>query len=264
MKKIPGLEERLKLLEKLIEETMTGYKNDIILLQFEKDKIIKQKMKEIDAGQEKFVEQSKGLISEFKRKFKKFIASIPQNITSEEIEKEIGIKSLKDKLYEIEIYVKQKMADSIKEFENSIKMTNSVMGERTAKLKDELDIHKKTLKESLTNLINDLNSRIEVHNEELEKIKEGNNDDRPVNKSIDELVELFEDPDLISDVEKITEIYDDKIAALKETLDQTRTNATEKYFKNLYEKEYYRNRKRIEDINEIHDMYKKKLEEASK
>jgi hypothetical protein len=42
-------------------------------------------------------------------------------------------------------------------------------------------------------------------------------------------------------------------------LDLARTNATDRYFKSLNEKEYYRNKKRIEDINEISEMYQDKL-----
>jgi hypothetical protein len=269
MRNIPGLEDKLRLLEKLIEETLTSFKNDIIILQIEKDKIIKQRTKEIEAGQEKFVEQSKGLISDFKRIFKKFIVNIPASISGDEIENEIGLKALKDKLYEIEIYVKQKMAEMLKEFEGAVKGHNTIMVERTQKLKDELDLYKKTLKDNLTTLINDLSKKIEERNnkegEGEEKIEHVNKlENNQQDEELDKLEELFEDPDLLSDVDKITEIYEEKIGLLKDILDSTRNNATIKYFENLNEKEYYRNRKRIEDINEIYEIYKKKLEDASK
>jgi len=45
-------------------------------------------------------------------------------------------------------------------------------------------------------------------------------------------------------------------------IDSTRNSAHEAFQQDLLKKEYYRNRKRIEDINEICDMYSQKIKEA--
>lgn len=206
LRKVPGLEDKLKLLEKLIEDTVVSYKTDILSLQTDKDRIIRQKTKEIEMGQEKFVEQSKELISVFKREFKKNTLNIkPEHINKDKIESEI--KALTDKLLEIEIYEKQQMTTTlIKNFQNELKSVNEKMSDRTNKLKEELDLHKKTFKEALTNLQNELSTKADAYHDENSEI--------PKTSELDEIYDLVEDPDVNGDIEKMTDIYDDKITAL--------------------------------------------------
>lgn len=68
---------------------------------------------------------------------------------------------------------------------------------------------------------------------------------------------------MVTDLEKINEIYDDKINLLKDQIELSRNTAIDSYNKNFLAKENYRNRKRIEDINEIYEFYFQKLKECS-
>ena len=70
--------------------------------------------------------------------------------------------------------------------------------------------------------------------------------------------------DIRTDLEKITEFYDDKIGLLKDSIDLARNNAHENFIKENNENEYYRNRKRIQDINQVFDMYADKMKKNSK
>ena len=54
---------------------------------------------------------------------------------------------------------------------------------------------------------------------------------------------------------------DDRISKLKDSLDNARTMSTENYFSNLTNNDYYRNKKRIEDITEIYSIYYNKIRE---
>jgi hypothetical protein len=135
-------------LEKHVKDALLGYETEILKFQSEKDFIIKKFSKYIDEVQEKFADQSKDLIKEFKNCFKKFVANIPPNVTIEEVENQIGLKALKDKLYEIEIWLKQKVADEIKAFYNDIQFNNQKMNDLTNSMKEQL-VFKKQFQELL-------------------------------------------------------------------------------------------------------------------
>jgi hypothetical protein len=112
-----------------------------------------------------------------------------------------------------------------------------------------LDEYKKYLKESLLAVINDnINGLNAIENKSEEDLA---------------LEELLDDPDLVSDIEKICEVYDDKVSALKENIETTRATEHDRLLKSHHEKEYYRNRNRINDINEIFTFYQTKLKEQS-
>jgi hypothetical protein len=127
---------------------LLSYETEILKIQSEKDFIIKKYSKYIDEVQEKFADQSKDLIKDFKNRFKKFISTVPANITIEEVESQIGLKTLKDKLYEIEIWLKQKVADEIKAFNSDIQFSNQKMNDLTNAMKEQL-IFKKQFQELL-------------------------------------------------------------------------------------------------------------------
>ena len=53
--------------------------------------------------------------------------------------------------------------------------------------------------------------------------------------------------DFNSDLEKITEVLDDRISKLRDHLENARTMTTDKFFNDLNTNDYYRNKKRIQD-----------------
>ena len=52
---------------------------------------------------------------------------------------------------------------------------------------------------------------------------------------------------------------DDRISKLRDQLDGARTANTENYFNKLMADDYYRNKKRIQDIKEIYNIYWDKI-----
>lgn len=218
---IPGLEDRMKLLEKNINETIGNYKTDILAIQVRKDELLKLRKKEYDKNEEKFIEQSKQLIGEFKRRFKKYISKINIHIRLDDIENEIGIEALKSNLMEIEIYAKEKLINFINSFRQEVMKINQEMQDRTLTLKEELDRHKTGIKEQLSALIDEWSVKIAKYEEDMDRVEHGENPDNLENKrsqKYDDLSILFNDPDLSPDIEKITEALDDKINALVRNL----------------------------------------------
>ena len=76
---------------------------------------------------------------------------------------------------------------------------------------------------------------------------------------MEELSRIFQLTDFKSDLEKITEVLDDRISKLKENLEAARASSTENYFNMLNTNDYYRNKKRIQDIQEIYNIYWEKI-----
>ena len=77
---------------------------------------------------------------------------------------------------------------------------------------------------------------------------------------MEELIDLFQKTDFNSDLEKITEVLDDRISKLRDQLETARSQSTENYFNNLNTNDYYRNKKRIDDIQEIYNIYWDKIQ----
>lgn len=214
MKKIKRLDNILKLLEKFINDTLVGYKEEVLIEQAEKEQIIKQKMKDIELGQEKFVEQSKGLVSHFKRDFKeKTLNKLSFEINREKIEN--NIKELINKLLEIEVWEKQKMKELIEEFRRAILTINEKMSERTGKLKDELDNYKNPLRTSLANLYKTIEEEISNYEEQNNpNINANNTKIIRENKEMEEMIKIWDDIDLQSEMERITDAYEEKVSNL--------------------------------------------------
>lgn len=59
-------------------------------------------------------------------------------------------------------------------------------------------------------------------------------------------------------------MYEEKCNNLRDTIDQERSKQTALFFEDLKDKEYYRNRKRIEDINNLYDEWNEKLLQGCK
>jgi len=215
MKKIKRLDNILKLLEKFISDTLVGYKEGILQEQAEKEQIKKQKMKEIELGQEKFVEKSKALVSQFKRDFKeKTLNKLPFEINRDKIE--ANIKELINKLLEIEVWEKQKMKEVIEEFRRAFLTINEKMSDRTGKLKDELDNYKNPLRTSLANLYKTIEEEISTYEEQNNPNNLNSNNTKIMrdNKEMEEMIKIWDEIDLQSEIERITDAYEEKVSNL--------------------------------------------------
>ena len=265
--KIPGLDDQIKLTEKNITEDINKYKDSILELQVEKDKTITTKKKEMEKNEDKFIVKSKELIREFKRKFKDFIkqlqsGSITGVKTNDDAEKYVGLEKLKNDLLEIEVYAKQQLNDSIKSFKKEIGDKNTIMQEKTDNVRQSLDGKKNALKEKITMMVTELKNKLDVYRDAIDnKAEEGKEDQEeiPKDEKMEDLYRLFQMADFNSDLEKITEVLDDRISKLRDQLENARTMTTENLFGELFTNDYYRNKKRIQDIQEIYDIYWDKI-----
>jgi hypothetical protein len=150
LKRVPKIRDTIKQLEKHIGDTFMLYEKDILELQDEKERKIKLHSKQIDCGLEKFADQSKDLIKNFKHQFKKFTAIVQSALKSDDVENITSLlRNLKDKLYEIEVYLKGKIKAEVELFISEITTTNNAMGDRTNLLKDQLS-YKKNFQEITT------------------------------------------------------------------------------------------------------------------
>ena len=108
--------------------------------QIKKNDLIKLKRKEIDKSLENFVENSKNLIHEFKVNFKKFFSTLEKSkekiapLNFEDLDKKLKLSILKEKLYEMEIYLKKEMSIKLKEFYSKVADENNIMVALTSEL----------------------------------------------------------------------------------------------------------------------------------
>ena len=267
--KIPGLEDNINLAEKGINEDLNNYKEEILEKQKEKDEVITRKKKELDANEEKFIVKSKEMIRAFKKVFKKFCTDLrngklPQIKTQDEGANYVGLQKLKDDLLEIEIYEKEQLSTFIKGFREEVRKINDVMQGKTNTLREKLDAKKTGLKDKIEQIVAEIKTKIEAYDavEKPEDGKEGEEEEEaPKDEKMEKLITIFGMGEFNSDKDKITEVLDDRISKLKDSLDNARTVSTENYFANITNNDYYRNKKRIEDITEIYSMYYNKIKE---
>jgi len=267
--KIPGLEDNINLAEKGINEDLNNYKEEILEKQKEKDEVITRKKKELDANEEKFIVKSKEMIRAFKKVFKKFCndlrsGKLPQIKTQDEGANYVGLQKLKDDLLEIEIYEKEQLSTFIKGFREEVRKINDVMQGKTNTLREKLDAKKTGLKDKIEQIVAEIKTKIEAYDavEKPEDGKEGEEEEEaPKDEKMEKLINIFGMGEFNSDKDKITEVLDDRISKLKDSLDNARTVSTENYFANITNNDYYRNKKRIEDITEIYSMYYNKIKE---
>ena len=265
---LPGLKDQINLAEKGINEDLDNYKEEILEKQKEKDEVINKKKKELDANEEKFIIKSKEMIRAFKKVFKKFCkdlkeGKLPNIKTQEEGANYVGLQKLKDDLLEIEIYEKEQLNSFIKGFREEVRKINDVMQGKTNVLREKLDSKKVGLKEKIDQITAEIKAKTDAYeNEKNEEGKEGEETEKtPKDSNLDELYRIVNSGEFISDKDKVTEILDDRISKLKDSLDNARTISTENYFANITNNDYYRNKKRIEDITEIYSMYYNKIKE---
>lgn len=214
---IPGIKNQLSIIEKLINEDIEKYKITILQMQTEKDAEIEKKKKELEKNEEKFIEESKDMIKIFKRKFKSFVKELqagntPEVKTPEDSEKYVGLIKLKNDLLEIEIYAKQEFTLAIAAFKTAIQNKNGLMTTETELLKTSLDSKKNNLKDKINSIITDLRPKIEKYDDEKpEEGKENEQENVDPDNNLETLSKIFDLPDFNSDLEKVTEILDERI-----------------------------------------------------
>ena len=132
---------------------------------------------------------------------------------------------------------------------------------KTNVLREKLSSKKTGLKEKIDQIVAKIKVKTDLYeNERNQKWKEEGIEKTPKDKKLDELAGIV-GMEFNSDKDKVTEVLDDRISKLKDSLDNARTISTENYFSNITTNDYYRNKKRIEDITEIYSMYYNKIKE---
>jgi hypothetical protein len=210
--RIPGFENCLSQTKKLVDESLEKYRKDILDLQAEKDDIIKIREKEIKDGHEKFVEQSKSLVNTFKREFKtKTLNQPPKSINREKME--MDIKTLTDKLFEIELHEKKQIGERIITLRDELTVVNDKMANRTSYLKEELESHKKYLKENLQNMQQDLDKRVQEYEAQPDEYV-----DKAKHEEMKFFKDALEEDSLWTEIERINETYEEKVSSLVKLL----------------------------------------------
>ena len=206
------------------------------------------------------------MIRVFKKVFKKFCKELKEgklpNIKSQdEGATYVGLQKLKDDLLEIEVYEKEQLTSFIKGFREEVRKINDVMQAKTNTLREKLDSKKTGLKEKIEQIVSEFRAKIEAL--DVEKPEEGKEEEEetPQDEKMARIFETLRQSEFNSDKDKITEVLDDRISKLKDSLDNARTISTENYFTNITNNDYYRNKKRIEDITEIYSMYYNKIKD---
>jgi hypothetical protein len=136
----------------------------------------------LDNGLENFVEKSKNLIHDFKVNFKKFFSTLEkskQKITMnfEELDKKLGLTVLREKLYEMEIYLKKEMSTKLKEFYAKVADENNSMMTLTSDLYSLTKIRKGTLDEKKKNFKEDMKKINQDHMDRINKLEEHEKND---------------------------------------------------------------------------------------
>lgn len=272
MIEIPNIESQINVCRASVEEELKKYQEIILELQKQKDKIIEQKKKELDKNEEKFIVQSKDMVRNFKREFKNFCIDLRKGKITDvkspsDAEKYIHLDKLKNDLLEIEVHAKSELIEFIKNFKTEVLKKNSEMVEKTDNLRTNLEAKKNGLKEKIAQIVTELKNKLDIYAEKMENKEEGEQNENEQegeetvksDKQMDELQKIFQSPDFNSDIEKITEVLDDRISKLREDIEGERQTSTDAYFLKLNTNDYYRNKKRIQDIQEIYNIYWEKV-----
>ena len=155
------------------------------------------------------------------------------------------------------------MSSFIKGFREEVRKINDIMQAKTNTLREKLDAKKTGLKEKIEQIVTEYRTKMEaLEIEKPEDGKEGEEEEEaPQDDKLNKIFDILKQSEFNSDKDKITEVLDDRISKLKDSLDNARTISTENYFSNITTNDYYRNKKRIEDITEIYSMYYNKIRE---
>lgn len=231
------LRDRFTVLESDVKKPLYQYRTEILKKQIQKDEILQAGLDLIEANLEEMVEKSKGEIQSFKKRLRAYIKSNPEVLNEESIESNIKLKELKDKLYEIEQFNKIETARKIEDLNLKVEAINKKMDDDLKLMKEGLDLLK-GVREDLASIIK---KKQQSYTEE-----DKHNDDAL-------------DDDITNETEKVGDIFSDQIDTLYENISKERDKEKQNYFDELKNKEYYRNRQRIEDINEAYKFWNNKV-----
>ena len=106
---------------------------------------------------------------------------------------------------------------------------------------------------NLENYKHTLKSNLQQNYEEHTKHLLNNDDEQNVDED-----------DIPGDIEKVIESYSEDYDKLKEMIERERNDMKTQYFTDLRLKEYYRDRKRIEDINEVYSFWQDQVQQTLK
>lgn len=231
------LRDRFTVLEADVKKPLYQYRTEILKKQIQKDEILQTGLALIEANLEEMVEKSKGEIQSFKKRLRAFIKSNPDVLNEDTIEANIKLRELKDKLYEIEQFNKVETAKKIDDLNNKVDTINKKMDDDLKTMKDGLD-SLKTIREDLASIIK-------------KKQQSYTDEDKHNDDALDD--------DITNETEKVGDIFSDQIDTLYENISKERDKEKQNYFEDLKNKEYYRNRQRIEDINEAYKFWNNKV-----
>lgn len=205
-KKMQGFNDAMENLSKHIENQIKPYREDILKTLEEREGIIRIKITEIEEGHKMFVKESKDLVSRLKREFK--AKTVGRSVNANEVEEiQNKIKKLSDDLMEIYIHEKKQIEERIGLFRQIYSSKKDKMIDRTGDLKTNLENFKTELKESLAQIKAEYDKKLEVdENEEAKTDRKDNEEDK--------LLEQIAEHDTLTEIEKINDIYEEKINLL--------------------------------------------------
>ncbi|MCQ2819048.1 MAG: hypothetical protein MJ252_17435 [archaeon] len=282
---IKGIESAINSTDKNISDEIERFKKTSLELTREKEEFKNKELKLIEKNEEKFIEMSKDLIRAFKRKFKEYSQRLERgeedpNLTVVEVQKKIGLEQLKIDLLEIEVHVKEENKNQLSKFKSEVDERNKKLGEKADTLKSNLDAQKTNLKDKTNKAAQEAKAAVEAYNDRIngneeEGIPEGDHNqsvaqaigqhenDEENEKYMEKLRDLFGENragEVISEVEKIPEILEEAITRLRDNLEGDRNKSNKIFFDDLNNKEFIRNKKRIQDIIEIYKIYYDKID----
>lgn len=81
-----------------------------------------------------------------------------------------------------------------------------------------------------------------------------------------ELEEDYKESDemYLNDIEKVIEYFSEALDSLRDSIEKERNDQRGQFQNELKNNEYYRNRKRIEDINEVYEFWKAQIDKKGK
>ena len=107
---------------------------------------------------------------------------------------------------------------------------------KTNTLREKLDSKKTGLKEKIEQIVAEIKGKLDAY-DAIEKPEEGKEveeeEEPPKDEKMEKLAGIFAIGEFNSDKDKITEVLDDRISKLKDSLDNARTISTENYFANI-------------------------------
>jgi hypothetical protein len=202
--KLKNFNETMDSLNKNINASIKTFRENVLKIIEQRNELVKRFTTEIDVGHKKFVNESKALVSEFKRFFKS--QTLGKTVTQTEIDKiQVQIKNLSDKLMEIYIYEKKQIEDKIKEFRSEYKKEVDRILDESSVLKNNLDSHKTELRDSLQAIKQDYDKRWQTYQSEEEGHAE-----QEKNEEYELLVHIYEDESIWVEMDKINDTYDEK------------------------------------------------------